>query len=164
MSSSSPCFTGLELDASGLFSSGLPCEKQQLHKKSLPGALRQVIYNGKQSKGKGHWPRPLPRRAFSQRSQLTEATGYTTVEWFPPQRRFTVLALPSQSITNAKHTTTFSGSFVNCEQRHIWLGFLECSLREGRRGDARLGPGLLPRMHLQTPDLLPPPRVCSFSN
>ena len=41
MGSSSPCFTGLEVHSSVLFSSGLPCEKQS-HKKSLPEELRQV--------------------------------------------------------------------------------------------------------------------------
>lgn len=69
MGFSSPSFTGLEVDASGLLSSGLPWEQQQLRKKTVPGELTQVIQAVKrvraENTGLAHF------LVFSQRPRLT---------------------------------------------------------------------------------------------
>lgn len=80
-----------------------PVKIQQLRKKSLPGELGQVNQQSKvgaKDTGLAH----VLSRHFLRGLSRQRLHVYSAGEWFPSKGRLTVLSLPSNSITNAKHT------------------------------------------------------------
>ena len=114
-------------------SSGLPCETQQLHKKTLPGELKQVIQTVRKGRAKNTslahflwiFPEVSAYKGFKFAKHWTVST----------QKKVHCPLLPSNSITNSGHTNHTQWKLCRLRTkahliRLFGRGISPCSLRE----------------------------------